>query len=95
MNPAGIFVYPPFLLLCHSVDLIFSVYKLCTTVVSLLLSGNVQTNLNIFSAEIPVVELLMAFYNEILKSMAYELSYGVCVRGFYLHPHIQRLQNIV
>lgn len=91
MNPAGIFVYPPFLLLFHSVDLIFSVYELWTTVVSLLLSGNVQTNLNIFSAEIPVVELLMAFYNEILKSMAYELSYWVCVREFYLHPHIQRL----
>lgn len=78
MSPVGIFVYPPFfllLLLCHSVDLIFSLQELCTPVVSPLLSGNVQTNLNLFLTEIPVVELLVDIQNEILKSMAYKLHY--------------------
>lgn len=49
MNPMKIFVYPPFLLLHHSVDLIISDQELCTPVVSLLLSSNVQTDLSIFS----------------------------------------------
>lgn len=46
MSTMGIFVYPPFLLLCHSVDLIISVPELCTPVVSPLLSDNVWTDLS-------------------------------------------------